>query len=482
MDKIRIGLDFGTHQTKICVQRTPDEGHGEPNYEFLTFRDLKGERHYFLPSIVQLNKDNTLSYGFTDTALMKDGLKRPVMPELEIESDFDMDETAKALYDKYATDENTPEDLQVLYDMLTIRKRMLENKEKTEKEAMLSHYKAQMEEYHRSVNVYRYFKQATFVGHKWDKAIDSKLLCVWYLAYVIFLLEEKFGQDFSINMGVPADQKGFQAKSRLAVEILASAYCLVENVYQNDINAFLSEPIERLKEKTELKEYSSELKDEYIIQVFPEAYASLIGLTSKGKISEGMSLTADIGGGTTDISFFTINNRNPIIYRYWSIPEGLNYIAEMSGFDYSDGAFEEKARGNVVDSYNAKKLEIVNMLIRDLKSSLGGTGIPKKNLMNALRNRILVYSGGGSTYDFLANPLDTFSDVKIVDASIWKEENIKDKNVVSRLSVLLTTAYGLSMGKNGKDVKLEPFSSLCGGGNFQKRENVQIQVIDKDMC
>ena len=49
----------------------------------------------------------------------------------------------------------------------------------------------------------------------------------------------------------------------------------------------------------------------YRINIFPEAYASLIGLTSRGKLSEGMSLNADIGGGTTDISFF-------IDYKYWN--------------------------------------------------------------------------------------------------------------------------------------------------------------------
>ena len=36
----RNWLDFGTHQTKICIQRTPDEGRGEPNYEFFKFIDL----------------------------------------------------------------------------------------------------------------------------------------------------------------------------------------------------------------------------------------------------------------------------------------------------------------------------------------------------------------------------------------------------------------------------------------------------------
>ena len=65
-DYIRIGLDFGTHQTKVCVQRTPDEGHGHPVYEFFKFKDLQGGDNYFLPSTVQINDDETLSYGFVD--------------------------------------------------------------------------------------------------------------------------------------------------------------------------------------------------------------------------------------------------------------------------------------------------------------------------------------------------------------------------------------------------------------------------------
>jgi len=66
MDSIRVGLDFGTHQTKICIQSTPDEGHGEPNYEFFKFMDLNGDNQYFLPSTIQINKDDTLSYGYVD--------------------------------------------------------------------------------------------------------------------------------------------------------------------------------------------------------------------------------------------------------------------------------------------------------------------------------------------------------------------------------------------------------------------------------
>ena len=58
---------------------------------------------------------------------------------------------------------------------------------------------------------------------------------------------------------------------------------------------------------------AKENKYDYRINVFPEAYASLIGLTSRGKLSSGMSINADIGGGTTDISFFIVKDRSLMV-------------------------------------------------------------------------------------------------------------------------------------------------------------------------
>lgn len=121
MDVIKIGLDFGTHQTKICVQRTPDEGHGEPNYEFFQFPDLQGKEQYFLPSVIQINKDDTLSYGYVNPNLLKPESEQPVKQDVVLEEEFDVAELAESLYDKYATSQNTPDDMHVLGSMLQIR-------------------------------------------------------------------------------------------------------------------------------------------------------------------------------------------------------------------------------------------------------------------------------------------------------------------------------------------------------------------------
>lgn len=482
MDEIKIGLDFGTHQTKICVQRIPDEGHGEPNYEFFTFRDLNGENQYFLPSVVQINSDNTLSYGYVDTDRIMQKGAMPQWDEIETESDFNIADVAEELYKKYAQKENVPEDMYILAEMLKVRKKKLKIAEEKRRKEALEQYQSHLKAYEDATNLFRNFKQATFIDGEWNHEIPCKTVCVWYLAYIIFLLEEKYGTDFSINMGVPADDKSFHTKKIMAMEILASAYNLVEDVFKNDKEAFLHATLDELNEKTVFVNYTPTFKEDYFfINVFPEAYASLIGLTSRGKLATGMSLTADMGGGTTDISFFTIQNGLPVIYKYWSIPRGLNYIAQKSGFDYSEGHFGQRVNEEIVYKYNRKKLEIVNLLIKELTQKIAReTSVSVKDLLKALDNRILVYSGGGSTYNFLNTAISSFTDVKVIDASIWKEENIKDKLIVSKLSVLLTTAYGLSVCNDDSEVKLMPLTSIFSG--LPKKTLKNYNEIDKDVC
>jgi hypothetical protein len=330
-------------------------------------------------------------------------------------------------------------------------------------------------------SMFKYFKQATFAEREWNKEVDCKLLSVWYLSYVIFLLEERFGMNFSINMGIPADSDTFAWKKKLAVRILASAYNLVENVYENDMESFLAETVDELMSKTELLSYSDDLKEEYNINIFPEAYAGMLPLTSKGKLSQGMNITVDIGGGTTDISFFTIQENIPMIFGYWSLPKGLNYIAERSGFDYVMADFGKRANKKVLKEYNDQLLGIINNLCNELsKNFTSVTRISVKRLYNALDNRIVVYNGGGSSYEFFRNPLSYFKDVKSVDIDLWREVNMKNLKKVNALSKVLTTAYGLSLGESDEDVKLNPLPKLFSG--FENAIREERIAVDKDMC
>lgn len=481
MDEIRIGLDFGTHQTKICVCRIPDEGHGIPEYEFFKFMEQKGEEQFFLPSVVQINKDDTLSYGYVDPEEEKEGLPFPRLDVIPPVEDIDITEQAEEFANKYSVDNPYSEDgLNAIRKMLTI-KHEIDLKTYDERRAHAqARYEEEMEEYNKQRNLFRYFKQATFAEYPWESKFRSDLLCVWYLAYIIFLLEEKYPDGFYINMGVPTDDKSFRQKREQATSILVSAFHLVEDVYENDLNAFLDEKVRDLVIKTDIKAFSEEDKDSYLINIFPEAYASLIGLTSRGKLSEGMSINADIGGGTTDISFFIVKDRLPQIYKYWSIPRGLNYIAEQSGFDYSEKEFVKYAHQDIIEKFNHKKDEIVYNLSRILIDLLRGSGIHKSSLLDALQDRIVVYNGGGSTYPQLTTPIYRFTDVKIVDTDLWSEELVKDKRKVEKIFNLLTTAYGLSVAKDDNDVVLCDIDKIFA--QYYKEEDHERKEIDKDVC
>ena len=480
-DDIRIGLDFGTHQTKICIQRTPDEGHGVPEYEFFQFADQNGKEQYFLPSVVQINKDDTLSFGYVSPEVEKEGLPLPILDIINPAGKSNLDAKVKALCDKYSCDKS--------YNIegLTALKVMLEKKHEIDVSnydeyvaKAQSKYEEEIKEYKRERNLFRYFKQATFAEYPWVSKYSSDILCVWYLAYVLFLLEDRYPDGFAINMGVPTDDKTFNQKRELGTRILISAINLVEKVFHNDLRAFLKTKVSELEEKTTIVSFSEDDKYDYRINVFPEAYASLIGLTSRGKLSNGMSINADIGGGTTDISFFMVQDRSPQIYKYWSIPCGLNYIAEKSGYHYSEKDFIKNAHQEIIDKFNHKKEEIVYNLITELIKKIRESGLDKSNLLEALKDRLLVYNGGGSIYSEISTAINLFSDVKVANAELWSEEIIKDEKKVGKLFNLLTTAYGLSVSEEDSDIVLcdydNIFSSIGNDVDYERKE------IDKDVC
>lgn len=213
MRQVTIGLDFGTHQTKVCIESR--EG-AERTYEFLRFKDQYGYMKFTLPSIIHIDSNGLLNYGYI------------------------------------------PRDSQG--------------------------------------KIVRYFKQALFNNGISENIPqeDAQLLSIWYISFILFQLENQFGQNFSIQMGAPMDRRTSRAAKMIATSTLVSAYRLVEDMFEGDLEKFLSTPVESLKKMTDIVKATNEIKDEYGILVFPEAYACLKPLTSRGKIGNGMSLMVDI--------------------------------------------------------------------------------------------------------------------------------------------------------------------------------------------
>lgn len=439
MDRITVGLDFGTHQTKVCIENKADVNN--PEYSFFPFKDLEGNDNYILPSIVQINSDNTLSYGFVDEKRAKYGKKFIIggMPKF-------------------------PQKISVTTEMKKKHECAMKDAEAT--------YQAELKEWYRWQNtsqvnyrmIYRYFKQNTFSAYKWNCSLSSSYLAIWYICYIIFCLEEKYGQNFAIQMGIPTGSDGFVQKKQKAVSILLTAYHLVEDEFNNDLERFLSTPVDELEKltKTNLIPFSEEKKQEYGLLVFPEAYAALKSLTAQNKIEPGMSIMVDIGGGTTDMTFFMIENSCPKIYDYSSISYGLNYIIEKAtphlkdkyDIDLNLSIIDPQELSSAISSYYQNLRESCKDLVEKLVKSFSKTSYPAFKLIDALKNRPIVYSGGGSTYDFLRKPVLPFTDVRQINHEIWQGMNIKEISKLIDVCPIVSTALGLAISEIHDDVEL----------------------------
>ncbi len=382
---ITVGLDFGTHQTKVCIENK--EG-VELNYTFMKFEDTYHRLFYTLPSIVGVGKDGLLSYGY----------------------------------------------LPRRYDGRIIR----------------------------------YFKQSTFHPSETGMTqVNALYFSTWYLAYILFDLEEMYGQEFTIQMGAPTDSSHINAVKTIATRIIASAYRLVEDVFANDKQKFLATPMKELVDLTELVAYSKEIKEEYGLLVFPEAYACLKPLISQGKLATGMSLMIDIGGGTTDISFFTIEDKKPQVYDFYSINKGLNFLT---------GANENNQTGTVVNVQDASEINQgrrnvyineVNQVCDSLRTKLQHefkrqTGLQIHRLLDALKNRPLVYCGGGSTFKSLRVCYGGYQERKQISHKEWNVKSIKDMDEIIdyELCPILSTAYGLAISTESDNIVMKPFKDI----------------------
>ncbi|MBR5237436.1 MAG: hypothetical protein IKV26_01860 [Paludibacteraceae bacterium] len=419
---ITVGLDFGTHQTKVCVEQTDGI---ELKYEFLKFKDTKGVEQYVLPSIICVNKDSTLSYGYILKPKEKSKLSR-------------------------------------VYNSWT---KIIKTNKKQENNNQLE--------------IIRYFKQAAFTQNNQLSQQDGIFYSIWYIAYVLFLLKSKYGNDFSIQMGVPTDGKHLNDQKKLATRILLSAYDLVENKLNNDKDKFLSMTLFELKGITNFLEYDEGKKYEYGILVFPEAYACLMPLTTSNRISNGMSLMIDIGGGTTDISFFTIRNDKPQVYDFYSINKGLNFLVDTENLDKNRLDSNLSLSTQIMDD---RKNDFKNEIIKLLENLIGRlqkefriqSRLQMVKLFDALESRPIVYTGGGSTFKTLRMDYEHFSDVKHISTADWKQKNVVDIDKIKEkgLSPILSTAYGLSISVVDDNIETFPFEDIFVGLR---------QTLDHDM-
>lgn len=488
-----IGFDFGTHQTKVCIANNDDPRN--VTYDFLEFTDpISGKKGFVLPSLVQINTDKTISYGFAnrDNCLSLSNPRlapkpfqeipmpkeiQTLPPEPQEPAGYTRAEVVQRINEVNSqrkkqkgkkgiplTEEKIAEATRILD-----KKRMaayktahreweqscLQIKQKYEKECrdVIQQNKWREEVYERELSesqrmkpqYYQNFKFTTFTGSDTRNFLTGNQLSLLYITYILFLLEERYGQDFSIQFGVPASPNTYKQQRTLATRLILRAYKLVENVFENDIDKFLASDYETLVALSELPEFSEEIKDEYGIIILPEASACLKALADAGKLTENkLHLMMDIGGGTTDISFFGVVNHSPKIYWFKSIPYGLNFTRENP---------------KNVQKYREEIRKTVDQLQKELFRDFAETGMPKKYMDDGIDGDILVYNGGGSSENGLCQAYGYFKTVRRIRDILpirFKEDD------VTKLCHILSNSYGLSnqVGDEESSIKLHPFEDI----------------------
>lgn len=378
---ITVGLDFGTHQTKVCIE---DKQGVETHYKFQKFEDLNGRRLYTLPSVIYIDDSGLIQYGFA------------------------------------------PEG--------------------------------------KKFKVIRYFKQAVFRNYDSPnmKLWEAAYYTIWYLSYILFELEEEYGQDFTIQMGAPTDSARLDDAKAITVTLIVSAYRLVEEVFKNDKEKFLKSNYNQLLKLTKVVRYSDKIKDDFGLLVFPEAYACLKPMVGRGKVSTGMSLIIDIGGGTTDISFFTIENGQPQVYDFFSVDKGLNFLTGTDSMSSEEPPSNRIIKKNTTFLYS-EILRLCTNLVERLKVEFKcQTELEVRRLTDALKNRPLIYTGGGSTFREVLYPYNDFKELHTISYDNWKSKLFDDKSLFrdSSLCPVLSTAYGLSISVATDEIKKKPLRDI----------------------
>lgn len=566
---ITVGLDFGTHQTKICIE---DAGvANQKTYRFFEF-ELNSEKSFFLPSIVQINNDNTISYGVIDNSkcLQKTSdfitdqiylLKKPILnlPVLELE-EFPKEPTKKPHPSKpsvipYPQKSNKSNNGSSYLDTLAslkmkmtgldenalfnsecrkVDKKNYENElnwkkkcasidwnydnrifklwkeecrkieianrtkvldNENESAEILKKFTKTQREYKKNISslyyldcndegfvqsesmVFHHFKFAVFSDKiNWYHQIKPEIISIWYLCNLLFMLQNDLGEDFSIQMGIPCgiNQKYDNAQNEKGIKLLISAYNLLEKF--DDHGSFLkTDYISLLEITNSVLNLGLEQKEHFGIYTMPEAFAALSAVTKGRKLQKGMSLLVDIGGGTTDIAFFTINDdKLPDIHIVSSLYTGLNDI--FQGIAITEGKsvvqIQEYVLKTGLNLSNYKQVQSdfssqiskgVNEITLSLKKSFNEQFQDSKldigKLKEAIANRPVIFSGGGSTFQELRFEIGSFTDVKVLDESLLKIPGLLNENIDTKTFTILATSYGLSQAIEN-ELLLTPLSKL----------------------
>ena len=505
--KYIVGFDLGTHQTKICIQDVTVPT--EKTFEFFNFKDLNEKLSFVLPSVVQINMDETVSYGYVDEQVC---LKlnsditslAPVLRLIEVPpapilpTKIQVTYSEKPVFDPWRDSllklkgEKTSLDLweeecrrldKKAYGLLKKRQEKqlrdynnlcasIFQKNQTmiiEYQKLLSDWKKEQQS---NVLHFRYFKLKAFTGlGMWNsKNFTAEEITIWYITYILLLLRDKLGEDtFTVKFGIPIGGEDNSQNKRIkqkAYQLYISAYKL-SGKYKNT-KEYLEENYKELHRKTQIIPLpNKDVIGEYYFDDLPESFAGLIAVTQKKKLGKGFHILVDIGGGTTDMGLFYVNqNTNlPDVIRLLSFPKGLNFIFEKAQEKNGNLSLKELQElffqdcdqdlfSDGIDEYT-KELDksgktIFDELYRvfiELKDQHKKTN---SDLNRALDNQPIIYSGGGAIYSILHISIYSLRDIRRIDKDMLSIGNLKNKcKIPNKLYPVLAVSYGLAIYEKG---------------------------------
>ena len=528
-----IGFDLGTHQTKICVQDATNPA--EKTYQFFEFDMPNGVPTILFPSLVQIKKDHKISYGYAneDDSLILGGncgekpklelLDEPVMPALPKyvapktyppKPTFDpwLDNLKKLKGEKtdldcwlekcQAIDISAKKDWEMECAKIeeVYQKQLSEIKQKNEiiKKKYHNDLVAWEENSRPKKLIFRYFKLHALTGvGKWNcQDIRSEDVCVWYVAYILLKLKERYGDDITIQFGVPCGASGTQrdrAITNRTYRIYIAAQDLTENF--DSLEEYLDTPYEQLIELTKYKRIDNNVINEYIFDDIPEAFAGLVAVTLQKKLDKGFHLLVDIGGGTTDMALFCINHANwkPDVIYVTSFPNGINHILEdaliacKQPIDILQNAFlRSPSHHNFkhpIRSYQSilkcKGKDVCAKIVKSFVGSFYHHGRKLPELEKALKNQPVIFGGGGGAFRQLHIPLQYFTDIRRINKAMLGIRNLMTAGIDDKIFTILATSYGLASYEKGYGETLKCTDISVAFETFLPKRNRESSIYDR---
>jgi hypothetical protein len=379
--KIHIGLDFGTYQSKACVYHIENDSR-----EFYKF---KKSNSFFIPSSITIDRDGFLRFGGATS--QKEGEKHYRYFKIAAAEDkafrletFEQEEDSN-FYRFNEFQDYSPEVLSVIY---------------------LTYLIVELEETLRP----------RFEG---TKNTGGALL------RGLFQRQQKTEDvSFTYRLGIPTEwsQKKTIERKRKFENILLLAR-LLSKKYGSTKELSLVKIVELLSALKDLNlnqqigsldAFKERLNNEGV-SVYPETAAGLALITHEKLVTPGCYATMDIGGGSTDISFFRVFSDYKIIYfaseTYLLACNNiyLDYLGNSAN-TISELEATEKEVIELLQSpkwdQNSSLLDAIDKVNGDLREKLSKLFVRRVlNIQQGFRHEfndkeIIIY-GGGSTMPIL---------------------------------------------------------------------------------